>query len=404
MGTGDGYTAVFDLLGPQQAINAGYSSGLSILSALGMPSIWSGPGGAPPGVDDIKGLRFITSPTKPEAIVLAEPPAIAAHIEFARDLIAQQEILSGVNAVRRGNLEATGKLSGAAYALIDAKFLEYQAGLAKAHTVWLEKLGTATIELYQDFATVEMTVQVAGKSKRSEARTFSRDSLSKIQRVRVQKANPLTRTTSGRLQLVEMLVNMKVPLKVEQIMLLLETGRFEAITEGKARELDNVRAENEVLGGITQQAPVPPPTQAIDPMTGLMSMVPGVPDTLGMLAEMGVRALTIDNHPLHIDEHSAVIASPEARKNPAIVAAVLAHIEEHINQWMTTKPETLASRGIPPPPMAPVPGAPALPGPAGSGSPEANLQVPEGGPGQANMPRMPTNPQTGEQAPAPPAL
>lgn len=400
MGSGQGYTSIFDLLAPQHAINAGYSSALSTLSTFGHPVIWGGPGGTPPSVAELTGMTVLTSPSKPEGIVLADPAAIKAHLDFAQNLTAQQEIISGVNAVRRGNLDSTGKLSGSAYALIDAKFLEYQAGLAKAHTTWLERIGTATIELYQDFATVEMTVQVAGKSKRSEAQTFTGGELKRIKRVTVQKANPLTRTTSGRLQLVEMLVNMKVPLKVEQIMLLLETGRFEAVTEGKSRELDNVRAENEVLGAVTEQAPVGPPT--VDPMTGLP--MAGVPQTLPMLAGMGVRALAIDNHPLHIDEHSAVIASPEARKNPAVVEAVLAHIQEHIDLWTGTDPRTLAARGIPPPPMM---GMPAV-GPDGQplapeGAPEANPS-PEGAGNQPNQPSMPKVAGTNEQAPAPPAL
>ena len=401
MGTGQGYTSIFDLLAPQHAINAGYSSALSTLSTFGHPVIWGGPGGTPPSVAELTGMTVLTSPQKPEGIVLADPAAVKAHLDFAQNLTAQQEIISGVNAVKRGNLETTGKLSGSAYALIDAKFLEYQAGLAKAHTTWLERLGTATIELYQDFASVEMTVQVAGKSKRSEAQTFTGGKLKRIKRVTVQKANPLTRTTSGRMQLVEMLVNMKVPLKVEQIMLLLETGRFEAVTEGKSRELDNVRAENEVLGAITEQAPPSPPS--VDPLSGLP--VAGVPQTLPMLASMGVRALAIDNHPLHIDEHSAVIASPEARKNPAIVEAVLAHIQEHIDLWTQTDPRTLAARGVPPPPMmgaGPVDPATGLPmDPAAV--PEANPN-PEGAGGQPGMPQMPQVAGSSERAPAPPSL
>jgi hypothetical protein len=385
IGSERGYSQAFDLLAPQHAVNASYSAQTSALSTLGHPVIWAKPG-ANVDTEISKAFTLLKCAEKPEAILLVQGELLKNHGEYAANLVGQMEIISGVNAVRRGNLEETGKLSGAAYALIDAKFLESVVGLQRSFKAVAASVATATIELYQDFAQAEQTLRIVGKSNRAQVQTWTGERLKRVSRVEVEIANPLQRTTSGRLQLVDMLMKVvdgqgrpiiKTP---EQIMQVVTTGRLEPVTEGPSKELDNIKAENEMLG--EGQPPV---------------------------------AIAIDNHPTHIEEHSGVLSSPESRSDQQVVGAVLQHIQEHMDLWTTTDVRTLAARGIPPPPMPPPPPGMALPGAPGatSGTPPpipgdtsttAGAPPPDGAGDQPGMPRMPTNPGTGEQAPQPPVM
>lgn len=386
IGSESGYSPALDLLAPQQAINAAYSSMLSGLSALGHSVLWTKPGNNTT-VEELKPFTLIKSQEKVEAINLLPPDALKPHAEFADKMTAQTEILSGVNAVRRGNLDATGKLSGAAYALIDAKFLESVVGLQRAFKSFASAVATAIVQLYQDFAKVEQTVKIAGKANRVYAKEFTGDTIKKVLRVDIEMADPLSRTASGRLQLAEMLLKVVDPVTgkqmiktPEQLIEVVKTGRLEPLTQGQSKELDNIRAENEMLGD-------------------------------GQKPEVFI----FDNHPLHIQEHYSVVASPEARAPGAPVTAVtLAHIADHLSNWQQAPMDGLAARGIqPPPPPAPMASlAPQMPpgptsgtpppgpgGPPSSSGPEA--PAPEGAGPQPNMPSMPKNPETGESASPP---
>jgi hypothetical protein len=358
IGTCRGYSTAFDLLPLQQVINACYSVSLTNVNAFGVQSIWTQPGSNIDIQELTKGLNHVKSTTKPEPLNLAqtapEVPALAAN------LIQQSEILSGVNAVRRGNIEATGKLSGAAYALLDAKLLDLTVSQQDAYRTWLTDIALHVTRLFQKFATVERIIQIAGLSNRSEAITFKGEDLKPIRRVEIELGNALQRTTAGRLQLAEMLADRQMLKTPEAFISVVTTGRHEPVTEGPSKEYNNVKAENEWLGD------------------GKVPLV-----------------LRIDNHSMHIAEHAGVLASPETRNNPQIVQSVLQHISEH--EALMAPPVPMGPDGQPLPP----------PGPGGGPEVSANppVQGPPGAAGSgeqiAGLPSMPTNPGTGEPAPNP---
>lgn len=379
IGTERGYSQSHDLLAPQHVLNSTYSTILSAQSTLGHPVIWTKPGST--NIEDLGAFSLLKSEEKPEGLTLVNTPA--EIFKFGDQVKGDMELISGVNAVARGNLDAAGKLSGSAYAIIDAKFLESVVGLQRGYRTFASNVATSIIWLYQDFATVEHTLQIVGKSNRAYVKTFTGEGLRKVSRVDVEMGDPLSRTATGRLQLAEMLLKITDPTgkplisTLEQFMGVVTTGRVEPLTEGTAKEMDNIKAENEVLGDGGEAV-----------------------------------AVAIDNHPTHIEEHSAVLASPEARQDQAIVNAVLKHIQEHMDLWTSTDPRTLAARGIPPPPMPPPPpgmvppGAPGAttgtpaPAPGASTPTVPELAGPPGAMEQPNMPQMPQLP-SGERAPGP---
>jgi hypothetical protein len=292
------------------------------------------------------------------------------------------EIVSGVNSVRRGNAASMGaSSSGAKLALVDAKFYESIVGLQRSFKAFASSVATAIVQLYQDFAKAEQTVSVAGKDKRVAAKTFTGDGIRKVLRVEVEMGDPLSRTASGRLQIAEMLLAamgsdgrpmIKTP---EQFIQVVTTGRLDPLVQGQASELDNIKAENEMLGD-------------------------GQPP----------QVFIYDNHPLHIQEHYSVMASPESRSDEAVTSATLEHMAEHLALWQQAPLDGLAARQIPPPPSLTMMAPPAPGGSDGTKPPEPGAQSSTEAPGpaeagpQPNMPRMPTNPQSGEPAPGPPMV
>src|SRR5690606_32152609 len=112
------------------------------------------------------------------------------------------ETLSGVNSVARGNPEASLK-SGAALALVQSQAIQFSMGLQQSFAQLVEDAGTGTIEILQDFASVPRVAFIAGKSNRPLMKNFKGSDLDAIKRVTVDMGNPLTRTTAGKVNLAD---------------------------------------------------------------------------------------------------------------------------------------------------------------------------------------------------------
>lgn len=380
-GTAFGYSVAFDLLPVQEAFDGLVSTILTNQSTFGVQNILL-PNGANISVSQLtKGLNVIkydAKQGKPEGLNLTNtPPEIFKFLEYLEHL---QETLSGVNSVARGNPEASLK-SGAALALVQSMAIQFASGLQHAYATLLESLGTAVVNILQDFAKTPRMAAIAGKSKRAYMLEFSGKDISNINRVTVDLGNPLSRTTAGKVQMAENLLQAGLITEPDQYIQVLTTGNLEPMIEGKQAELMLVRSENEKLSeGET------------------------------------VMAAATDAHKLHIHEHKVVIASPESRSNPQILQNTLMHIQEHITLLRTTDPGLLTMIGetpiapMMPPGMPPGGPPPGMAGPPpGTAPPEPGGESPEQAPlldatppmqteaEKVNMPNMPNNPLTGER-------
>ena len=392
IGEEGGYSPHFDLMAPQHAVNAAYSSVLSGLAALGHPVVVTD-ANSPTTTEELKAFTLLKvqgGADKVKSISLLPEGALKPHAEFADKLVSQMEIVSGVNSVRRGNAASMGaSSSGAKLALVDAKFYESIVGLQRSYKDFAGAVATSIVQLYQRFASIEQTVSVAGKDKRVAAKQFTGADLKKVLRVEIEMGDPLARTSSGRLEMAQMLLTapgegglpmIRTP---EQFFQVVRTGRLDPMVTGIGAELDNIKAENEMLGE------------------------GGTPEVAAT-----------DNPVQHIKEHVSVIASPEARApGSPVLANTLAHVSAHLQQLRTTDPLLLVIAGVPGniiqaaqspmmPPVPPVPpgdtnGTP--PPKPGAMSSTAEAPGPEGAGPQPNMPQMPKDPSTGQRAPQPPA-
>jgi hypothetical protein len=366
MGTPYGYTSIFDLLPLQEAINSLYSTILTNQNAFGVQNILV-PRGSDISIQELTGgLNIIEANiqngNKPEALNLTSTPAEV--FKFAEMIKAEMEVLSGVSSVARGQPEASLK-SGNALALIQSMSIQFMSGLQQSYVALIEDVGTSLINMLRDFAAVPRVAAIVGKNNRTFMKEFKGDDLQNVNRVIVDVGNPLARTTAGRVQMAEQLLQMGAITDPNQYFTVINTGRLDVMNEGAQNDLLCIKSENEAL------------------MNGENPPV-----------------LMTDDHRQHALEHKSVLADPDLRKDPKLVQNVLAHLQEHFNQAQQTDPNLLSWLGqkpLPPsaqPPQGPPPGPQGGPPPAGPSGPGPG----PGGPGGASKPPMPMPPPPAQQA------
>jgi hypothetical protein len=340
----------------QDAIDMLYSTILTNQAAFGVQNI-AMPKGHNISVSEIIGgvnlIEYDSKLGKPEPLNLTQTPA--EIFNFIGQLEKVAETLSGVNSVARGNPEASLK-SGAALALVQSMSLQFASNLQQSYAQLLEDVGTSVLNILRDFAKTKRVAMVAGKSSRSMMKDFTGDDLNLINRVVVDMGNPLARTTAGRINLAENLLQNKLVKNAEQYIQVLSTGRLDPLIEGEQAELLNIKAENEEL---SDSKPVP--------------------------------VVITDNHALHISEHKTVLASPEARRDPNLIGIVTKHLQDHIDILRNSDPavlQLLGSQGIPP----------TAPGPNGPGMDATNPLAEQAD--QVNQPNLPSPPAGADPASA----
>lgn len=340
LGTPYGYSPMFDIYPIQEGINALYSTIMTNQNTFGVQNIWM-PEDADIQVASLEGaMNVIKSRQKPEALNLTQTPAEV--FKFLDMLIQAAETISGVNSVARGNPEASLK-SGTALALVQSQALQFVSGLQQNYVKLIEEVGTAVIQILKDYANTPKFITLIGKNNRPLTKEFTGEKISAINRVVVDMGNPLARTIAGRVQMAEQMMQMKIIKNPQQYYQVLNTGRIEAMYEGETDDLMLIKKENEEL------------LEGKNPLVSPM-----------------------DKHSVHIDEHSAVLADPDLRSDPAFIKNVMDHIDDHLNALRSVDPALLQMRGEQPlPPLQPNNGNP--PGgqpnaPAPQNPPQSSLQ------------------------------
>ena len=343
-GTPFGYSPTFDLLSIQEAYDAVHSTIISNQLTFGVQNIWTKPGAGIVLNQLRTGMNHIESEEEPKPLQLcASPPEMFNHEKRLEQLMEQ---LSGVNSTVRGT-PPSGDLSGAAMALLASQAIQFNSGLQQAWASLLEDVGTATFQILQDFAKVPRIAVILGKHNRSYMKQFAADDVMQVSRVVVDLGNPVMRTTAGRVEIANQLLQAQKFDTPEQYLSVIKTGNLDTLTENEQSSLLNIKAENENLQD-------------------------GKP----------ARALVTDNHHLHILEHLSVLDDPDAREEPNISQGVLAHVQDHLAQWRSADPAILMLRGLQPlPPPPPPPGMAPPQGPPGPppGPPQAGPQPPHPG-------------------------
>lgn len=386
-GTPYAYTTYLDILGIQELMDSIHTSIATNISTFGTQLI-AIPKGSNIDPDDLAGgmkaVYYENDQKPPQAIQLtASPPEAFRHLE---GLAADQRLIMGVNEVSQGETPS-GELSGAALALLDDKVRQQASTIQANFLRLLQQMGKGLLSRFNKRASIPRKIAIVGESSRylvSEA-TFAQGSFDRIRTVIVELGNPMSQSPLGRYEMAKELAQMGIARTPEQIQQVITTGNLKPLTQSLQNQLTLIQAENQNL------------------LKGLQQPV-----------------IALDDHMLHAREHAACLANPEARKDPAIVQAVLSHISQHEQLYYSVPPTTLMLVGQHPPPMpmgppgapppggpgGPPPGPPGGPPPGAGGPPPSPMGAPPGigpSPSQPDLPSMPTNPGTGQQAmPTPP--
>lgn len=368
LGTPFAYTPMFDLMGLQDAVNSLYSTVLTNQTAFGVQNILV-PQGSNISISELSGnLNVIEANQqfgKVEALNLTQTPK--EIFDFIVMLEKAMETISGVNSVSRGNPDPNLR-SGTSLALVQSMTLQYISGLQQSYVSLIEDMGTGIINTLKDHANVPRVATIVGKGNRTYLKEFSGQDLSSVSRVVVDIGNPLARTTAGKVEMAEQMMQMGVIKTPEQYLTVVNTGQLDSLTEDTQSQLFLVKAENERL-----------------------------------VNDEPIMAVLTDTHDLHIREHATVLADPELRFDPELVARVTAHIQEHIGLLQTTDPNILGMLGQQPlSPPGGTPNAPQQPDmPTNQsmqggqidntmGGPPVATQVDQMGAAPQNLPNVPT--------------
>jgi len=352
-----GYTVSFDMLPIQRAIDGLASTIQTNQEAFGVQNVLV-PKGSNLDVEELVGglniVQYDAKMGKPEPMNLTATPV--EIFNRYKELINEMESISGINSVVRGNPEASLK-SGAALALVASQAIQFLQLTQQRYVQLLEDSGTAIINMLKSYAAVPRVATIVGKMNTPYMKEFKGSDLENVQRVIVDMGNPLSKTTAGKIQIADTLLQYGFIKNTDMYFSVLQNGRLDSILDPVQRQLMLIAQENEQM------------SDGIDPPV-----------------------LVTDNHPMHIQEHKQLLDSPEARNNVELVSIVLQHMQEHIQQLQTGDPNLFAILGIQSLPPATSPqGQP----PIDQVTQGASVNPLEQATGA--LPNMPTNPMTGEK-------
>lgn len=350
-----GYSVSFDMLPIQRAIDGLASTIQTNQEAFGVQNVLV-PKGSDISVEELSGglniVQYDAKMGKPEPMNLTATPV--EIFNRYKELVNEMESISGINSVVRGNPESSLK-SGAALALVASQAIQFLQLTQQRYVQLLEDSGTAIISMLKQYATVPRVATIVGKMNTPYMKEFKGDDLENVNRVIVDMGNPLSKTTAGKIQIADTLLQYGFVKNPDMYFSVLQNGRLDSIMDPVQRQLMLIAQENESLSDGNN-----PPV------------------------------LMTDNHSMHIQEHKQLLDSPEARNNSDLVVVVLAHIQEHINQLRTGDKDLFAILGMQNlPPQTPDQSN--IPSVTQGASINPMEQV------TGSLPSLPRNPMTGEQ-------
>lgn len=304
-----------DLLGLQQAMNALFSGATTNGLNNAIQLLWSPDPSMSTRVLET-GQIAVTSAVEPKSLNLNG--SNAETLKLIEIMMQHEQLLSGVNEVARGSPGASLK-SGVSLAVVLAQAIQYISEVQKNMAEVAGDLASILMANLRQFGPEELIGYIVGDSRKGHVKKFKKRDIMDIARVTVDLGNPLTQTLAGRWDVAKTWTEMGIMKNPKQIEAFIKSGNLDAVTEDNFSDMILIRSENEQI------------KQGINPPV-----------------------LLLDNHAEHIIMHKAVFSSPEAREDPQIVEAGLAHELEHIKQ-MREVPADLAAiiAGQPLPQLAP---------------------------------------------------
>lgn len=313
--TSFGYSDAWDALPLQQMLDQLISDRATNASIFGRPNIYMDEG-TTVTVDLLsKGGQLFTKKPGTEAPAVMEYPAMDAGADaLTNEIKSRMREGFGENAVTRGDGDGNVK-SGTHAALYHAMAVEYASDDQQAVDASRERNGNLLLESIKQNAEYPFLIEVGGQSEMVYAQVFEVDRFKSVKRVQVTTANPLQRTTAGRLELFNATKDIPGAYSdVGQVIEMLVSGQHKPTYQAARRNSLGIRWENEQLAA---GKPIPP-------------------------AQAG------ENFFEEVAEHMALKRIPSIRQRPEIVALLDEHIMSHMQAYMMTSPPLAAAAKMPP--------------------------------------------------------
>lgn len=346
LGTPFGYSNLLDLLPLQEGINHLYSAIMSNNIAFATQNLFVESGANIDITNLGGGLNIITGSKMPVPLnLLGTSPET---FQFLSILEGKMEQLSGINGVTRGTPDPAANLrSGTSLALVQSMAIQFQNGLQNQYVQLIEDLGVAILEILQDNASSPRVASIVGANNKQYIVEFKGTDIADINRVIVDVGNPLARTTAGRVQMAEQMMQMKPEeFSFQQYIQVINTGRIDNMIGGAVDQSNLIQQENERL-----------------------------------TAGTAVKALVFDDHKEHILRHRNILNDIDIRNDDERASVVYTHLMEHIEFAKNAEPAVLTATNqqtLPQPPApAPVAAPAAAPDQNAAGqSPVAQVSEP----------------------------
>lgn len=237
------------LLPIQEALDAINSTVITRADMFGVPNV-AVPDGTEFEASDIGGANKIGLPPgagSEAAPVVVDFLQIPSALGKEREsLQTSMEMLSGINSVTRGN-PTENITSGSMAALVQQMAQQFNGEDERAYVTCVEQVATDMIRIYQRMATEEQLISIAGKDERYSARSFKKEELSLVQRVKIKIGNAMSRNISGRLELANGMMDRGMFQDPREFLQYVQTGNYKALFADATNELANINAENEAL-------------------------------------------------------------------------------------------------------------------------------------------------------------
>jgi hypothetical protein len=339
LGTAFGYSNLFDLLPLQEGINHLYSAIMSNNIAFATQNLFVESGANIDITNLGGGLNIIQGSKQPVPLnLLGTSPET---FQFLSILEGKMEQLSGINGVTRGTPDPAANLrSGTSLALVQSMAIQFQNGLQQQYVQLIEDLGVAILEILQDNASSPRVASIVGVNNKQYIVEFKGSDISDINRVIVDVGNPLARTTAGRVQMAEQMMQMKPEeFSFQQYVQVINTGRIDGMTSKIVDQENLIQQENEAL-------------------------------TNGKT----IKAMVWDDHKEHILHHRNVLNDLDIRNDDARASVVYNHLMEHIEFARNADPAVLTVTNQQTLPQPTPPPAPANPAAEPAAAPDQNSQ------------------------------
>ena len=305
-GRKDGHSGFFDLLSMQEFINVCVTIASSNINAGGVQNLYV-KRGSNISVDQLGGgLNVLFGDSDPPMAIdgVKLSPEVMQFAGYCKNLMRERV---GVSDIVMGNAEKG--MPAQLAALLEAKAIQFASKAQSAYYKLIERNRTGIIKLLKRFASTKRIALIAGHANDWQVKEFTSKDLEGIHGISVEAVNPLMKTLAGRTQLADKLLEAG-HVKPDQYIAMLTTGRLEPLYENESANLMRIRKEKELL-----QRGIGIPAYRLGPDGLPIVDLSGLP----MLAEpVGeeIIPLSNDTHWLDISEASAVVAQPDARRNP----------------------------------------------------------------------------------------